>query len=63
MSGQLDGWVDLESMTTELDGEVYPIIRLLDANGQLTDDPEKAVTYHAGRDRTWFHARIHRNPV
>ena len=56
-----DGWVNFETMTTELDGEVFPVTKLIDVNGKLTDDPDKAVIYHAGRDYKWFSARVHRN--
>ncbi len=63
MAAPYDGWVDFETMTTELDGEVFPVTHLLDVNGRITIDPDKAVTYHAGRDDKWFSARIHRTPA
>lgn len=58
-----DGWVDFETMTTELDGEVFPVTHLIDARGHVTIDPSEAVVYFAGRDDKWFSARIHWEPV
>lgn len=56
-----DGWVDFETMTTELDGEIFPVTVLVDVNGQPTTDPDRAVVYHAGRGDKWFSARVHRH--
>jgi LDH2 family malate/lactate/ureidoglycolate dehydrogenase len=57
----LDGWIDLETMTTELDGERFPVTKLLDAQGRETTDPERAVVYFAGAGNKWFSARIIRH--
>lgn len=54
----LDGWVDFETMTTELDGEQYPVTKLFDARGRVTDDAAVATVYFAGRGDRWFSARI-----
>lgn len=57
----LDGWVDFETMTTELDGEQFPVTKLIDGRGRETTDPAEAVIYFAGRDDKWFSARIIRH--
>lgn len=56
-----DGWVDFDTMTTELDGEVYPVTKLIDAAGAETDEANDAVIYFAGRDDKWFSARVIRD--
>lgn len=53
-----DGWVNFETMTTELDGEEFPVTVLLDAKGHVTANPDEAVIYHAGRGNQWFAARV-----
>lgn len=36
------------------DGSVIPITDMLDADGDITDDPEDAVTAVAGADAEWL---------
>ncbi len=60
MTDHYDGWVDFETMTTQLDGQLFPVTKLIDVTGAITDDPDRAVIYHAGRGDQWFSARIHR---
>lgn len=54
----LDGHIDFETMTTELDGETFPVTKLFDHRGRITTNPDDAVIYFAGRGSQWFSARI-----